>query len=427
MPIDRERIRRLVNEVETMFDLVATRLHLAPEARDWLRRKVMGPALDEVNWLADETRAPVLFFVGRSGHGKSSLVNALAGKQVAEVGHIAPTSGRAVRYSVAFDEMRASWDVVDSRGLFETTRPEGAESGGAERAIERDLLHYRPDVVLHVMSATGVRAAADELRLWDRLMAGVEKKLGAKPPGLLVLTKVDHLENPRDWPPEQSARKAGLIGDLLDYVSEDVFSVRKRTPLDSGAPFRGYAVEHGAYQAIVPVCALAGDLWNIDLLSRYIGERLPEAAQLDYYLALREQALLRKLAERFTQRFSRIAFAVGSAPMPIPDAAVLTPLQLLLVAVIGGIAGRDFSLENARAYLGAAGVNLAGALGLRSLARQALKLVPGAGHLASGAIAASGTYAVGKAAELYFFGGEVRRPQDMAVTWPEHESPADRR
>ena len=38
-------------------------------------------------------------------------------------------------------------------------------------------------------------------------------------------------------------------------------------------------------------------------------------------------------------------------------------------------------------------------------------LVPAAGAIASG-----GTYALGKSADLYFFAGEVRRPEDIKDT-----------
>src|SRR4051812_1119900 len=41
-----------------------------------------------------EQRAPALALVGRRGAGKSSLVNALFGSKVAEVGHVKSQTGR---------------------------------------------------------------------------------------------------------------------------------------------------------------------------------------------------------------------------------------------------------------------------------------------------------------------------------------------
>src|SRR6185312_2022849 len=48
-----------------------------------------------------ESRPPALLLVGRRGSGKSSLVNALFGKKMAEVGHVKAQTGRGKWYEYA--------------------------------------------------------------------------------------------------------------------------------------------------------------------------------------------------------------------------------------------------------------------------------------------------------------------------------------
>jgi len=50
----------------------------------------LGAAIGEIEALIEESRPPFFYLLGRSGHGKSSLLNALAGRDVVEVGHVRP-------------------------------------------------------------------------------------------------------------------------------------------------------------------------------------------------------------------------------------------------------------------------------------------------------------------------------------------------
>ena len=61
----------------------------------------------------------------------------------------------------------------------------------------------------------------------------------------------------------------------------------------------------------------------------------------------------------------------------------------------------------------AIGVVLGAGYALRALARSLLKLIPVGDHVLSGAIAASGTYGIGKSAEAYFFAGEIKKPSEF--------------
>jgi len=110
-------------------------------------------------------------------------------------------------------------------------------------------------------------------------------------------------------------------------------------------------------------------------------------------------------AERFTKVFSSLAFLIGTEPIPGPDILILIPLQTTLIALIAYLSGREMSYKTAGEFLTSMGVNVGAGFVFREAARQLIKLFAGPGNLISGAVAASGTYGIGKAAIAYYLLG----------------------
>ncbi len=415
MAIDRNRSKELLDEIDSLFDAIAG--NLGDDAKEWIKRNVMGPALDEIRDMIDNSRPPVMYLIGRSGHGKSSLINALANKKVTEVGDIKPTTAKSEVYTVEFEDVFATWQIIDSRGIFETTRPNGAPSKDAIQQVYEDISKYNPDVIMHVISAPEIRNLSKDLEVFENLMETVKRENGVELPTIIVLTKVDTLGNPREWPPESNARKTALIKDSMDYIVREVLKAR-HDKIDLNFPFKGYEITgNGNYLAIIPVCSLEGDKWNIETLSEYIGKILPKSAKLDFYQAQKRKALLKKMSSSVISRFSKIASVIGSSPIPISDIIILTPLQMMMIAIIGGLSCRSFSKDTIDEFMKATGVTLAAGVGLRSIAQQLTKFIPVGGFAISGAIAGAGTYAIGKSAEAYFFSGEIRNPDEFRDQW----------
>jgi uncharacterized protein (DUF697 family) len=151
------------------------------------------------------------------------------------------------------------------------------------------------------------------------------------------------------------------------------------------------------------VRALSGKEWNVDSLISFIGDHLSDEALLDFGQSLGHGPAMKRLADAVINRFSLVAGGVGATPIPVADIAILVPLQLLMIGIIGSISCRPFAKETIYEYLGAAGVNIAVGTGLRYVAQEALKIIPGFGAPIEAGIAASGTWAIGKAASAYFF------------------------
>jgi uncharacterized protein (DUF697 family) len=414
MAVNKAHARELIDGINASFESVTG--HLPDAARKWLRDRVLGSAIGEIERLVTESRPPVLYLMGRSGHGKSSLINAMAGRRVAEVGHVAPQTAGAQSFRILFPEVYAEWTVIDSRGIFESTAPEGAEPIDPVDAVMDDLRTHRPDVILHVVTASESRALGPEPEVLDRVRKTLRKETGAEPPVLMVLTKVDVLGDPMQWPPEAHAAKAGVIGDTLDWVGRRLLEGEPE-PIDPNRSIAGSRLAGGTYVGVIPVVAREGALWNVDTLTDFVGRHLPESALLDFCQALQRKEQLRRVSTSVTRRFSTTASGIGAAPIPVADIAVITPLQLLLVAFVAGLSCRRFSLDSAREFMAAAGINVGAAFGAREVVRGVARLVPTVGAGISGAMAGATTYGIGKAAEAYFFAGEMRRPSSFLRDW----------
>ena len=221
---------------------------------------------------------------------------------------------------------------------------------------------------------------------------------------VMVLTKPDIEGRPADWPPEIYPVKAQLLRERLDYGA-GLLGAGPLVALHGDRPWRGGYTRGGDYYAVIPVKVLPGDvMWNVDSLRGVIGERLPASAQLQFFQATRDVELAKGICRRFINNIAAAAAGVAALPIPLEDVILITPLQLIMVAFIGAMAGRPLSQKTAMEFVAAAGINVAGGLVLRQVATALMKLIPVAGSVVGATIASTGTKALGESAIAYFFG-----------------------
>jgi uncharacterized protein (DUF697 family) len=112
-----------------------------------------------------------------------------------------------------------------------------------------------------------------------------------------------------------------------------------------------------------------------------------------------------EIAQTLVKSTTAICSAIGAQPIPLADLPILTALQLTMVAGVMYISGRERSLRAATEFVAALGVNVGAGMVLREGARALLKFFPGWGNVVCGAVAGAGTYAIGRAATVYFLEG----------------------
>jgi uncharacterized protein (DUF697 family) len=137
------------------------------------------------------------------------------------------------------------------------------------------------------------------------------------------------------------------------------------------------------------------------LLARSIANE----ARVEMARIAQDRAAQSEIAQTLVKSTTAICAAIGAQPIPLADLPILTALQLAMVAGVMYISGRERSLRAATEFVGALGVNVGAGMILRESARALLKFFPGWGNVVCGAVAGAGTYAIGRAAIVYFLEG----------------------
>jgi len=397
----------------TLRDLLFDAIDFAPTSDDRKEQVVdvlFEYVIADLEPLIDESRPPRLYIFGRSGAGKSSLINALANRHVADVGAVEPETVESEKYHVQFPDRYANWDVVDSRGLFESVPASGEVPDWTVEKLAQDLEQYRPDVAVHVMTPGQVRAGEQDFEavgdLSDRLPGGL-------PPLVYCLNKVDsHVAPGGDWPPETNDALASDIVDNLDFVA-GLLDEGTRTPFDQSAPVRGYRFDSEQHIGVFPTYVREEPYWNVETLAELIGEHLPEEAVLQFAQAQRRESVMRSMARKQTRRLSAAAGTIAGLDVSgVSDIMVLTPLQVLLVMLVGSFSCEELSVATAKDYFTQLGVVGSAGLGARKVAGTLTGMFPGAGQAINAGVASVTTYTIGRSAETYFFTDEFVRPNE---------------
>lgn len=150
-------------------------------------------------------------------------------------------------------------------------------------------------------------------------------------------------------------------------------------------------------EVVDPIAPGGGDALIGGLMGRMSDKRALSLLRLSG-----RRPLVEARARSLVTATATAASAVAATPLPVADTVPLTALQLVMVLGIARLAGRPADLSAARELMGAAGLQLGGAVAFRETARALAKLVPGWGSVVSASIAYAGTAAIGEAAVAWF-------------------------
>jgi uncharacterized protein (DUF697 family) len=198
--------------------------------------------------------------------------------------------------------------------------------------------------------------------------------------------------------PEALDRAAALVYVLVGEPEEDVLRAARRARVPIVCLATGPVTDEPIPYVLATdvVHARPGEGFPVEELARTLAHRLGEAATpLAARLPVLRDAVCDHLIESFARRNGIVAAAVF---VPGADLPILTLNQARLVLRIAAAHGVEIDRQRLPEVLAVLGAGF----GLRTLAREALDVVPVAGWLLKGGVAYAGTRALGEAARRYF-------------------------
>lgn len=356
-----------------------------------LREALLEPRVDDASLGAAlrEARArhplPVVWLIGKTQSGKTSIIRALTGSGLAEIGNgFQPCTATTRLYDFPTDAPLVRF--LDTRGLGEVAYDPSAD------------IHYcesQAHLLLAVMKATDISQ--------DDVLEVLRQVRGRHPEWPLVIAQTGlHDAYPQDGE------------HPLPYPFEDD-DWAETVPVDLARALRAQRDRLGALPGEIPVRWVPIDLTLPEdgfEPSDYGLDALWQA--IDGVSSLRLQALLRSDAG-VRDAYARSAHphivgyaiaAAGVGAIPLADLVGVPAIQAKMLQSLAALYGQDWDRRAILEFLGLLGTGIGVAYAARSAGRAVVKLIPVWGQTA-GAIwgaTASGatTYALGKAAGFHF-------------------------
>lgn len=305
---------------------------------------------------------------GATGAGKSTLVNAIFGKDVADTGVGQPVT-KGIEYHRRDDGFLG---IFDSEG-FET----GSAGDQILEGLQSVVQARRAGPIDQQIHAAWYVVRWSDRRFEDAQAAFVRSLAEMGLPVIIVMTQVPS----KDGDVHPHAR------ELADYITSLDLPIRA-----GGAPVMTNALADEFTHA---------PAFGLDRLLDATYDVVPEAAQAALTAAQRlDMERKKKAVKAIINQAVTVASGIGAVPIPFTDAALLVPNQVTMIARISAAYGLPPQRSRAMAIAGSlvltGGATMAGRYAVTSL----LKFIPGgaiAGSAISATVAGSLTRAVGMA------------------------------
>lgn len=320
---------------------------------DKIAQEALGAIADKIKNLTVLN----IIVAGKTGVGKSTLINAVFKEKLAETGMGKPVTTHMRKIS----KKGIPLEIYDTRGL-ELGKDVQAEvkrevvdtisAGLASKDINRAI-----HCIWYCINTASNRVEQEEIE-WLRALSQENQK--TQVPIIVVLTQ------------SFSKKKAEEMKQALLKENLDIIQVIPVLAEDYEIEDLGVAKSYG-----------------LDVLIKVMGEALP-----DELMTTLQHVQIASLEEKKRHARSVVAGAVlaaageGAVPIPFADCALIIPTQVSMIAGITVIFGFDVNKSMLTALLtstlGSGGATLLG----RTVVANLTKLIPGAGSIAGAAISA---------------------------------------
>lgn len=330
---------------------------------------------DGTNWFKDSFRQEFdrqsadigrfnLAIFGKTGVGKSTLVNAIFGEEVAHTGIGEPVT-------------RGSHLYVDKIGHLGIVDTQGLEVGKDNKEILSEL-----DKAMKLMRK---QPLSEQIHLAWYCLRGMDRRFEEAEAGFI--RRLDEIGLPVIVVLTQvPMRDAQVHPDAIELAQQ---ISAKRLPIAGGRPYLTFARrDEFSDQAAYGLQDVLDATFR--LAPEGVDGALVAAQAID-------QARKAKEAQKHIAKAAAAAATTAFIPIPFSDAAALVPIQLGMMARIAQI----YKIHFDRAALMAIASTTAATSAGRATFAGLLKMVPGAGSVAGGVmsagVASTFTYAMGQA------------------------------
>lgn len=320
--------------------------------------KVAQDTIDAINEKIKNLNTLNIIVAGKTGVGKSTLINAVFKDELAETGMGRPVTTHMRKISKK-DIPLAIYDTKGfelGKDVQEDVKKEIFDtiSNGLSSNDINDAIHC----IWYCINTTSNRIEPEEIE-WLRELSKENKK--TQIPIIVVLTQTISKKNAEEM-------KQLILDENLDIIQ--VIPVLAKD----------YEIEGlGTLES-----------FGLDKLIEVMGQALPEELMDTLqHVQIASLSEKKRRASKIVATAALAATGQGAAPIPFADAALLIPTQVGMIASITAIFGIDVNKTVIRTLLsstlGSGGATILG----RSVVANILKLVPADGTMAGGAISAA--------------------------------------
>ena len=423
MKDDKMKIEQRLQNMKKFYIKAGELIDKLPDAipektRSMLKDTILGDKdLKRLMEGIDSHRPPRIFLIGRTGVGKSSLINALCGAYVAGVSDTKSCTEGAQIYECK-DGDRVLMEILDTRGIAESESLDDKVT--AEEMLIEQINEFSPDVAIFMLNCTHRDDVNTDVEFLKKVSKEYAKVNKLQLPIVVVINKCDEMapsrfKNPVEYPENKINKisevvqyykgiivKNGLkidniiaVSSLIDWQTPDGMEI----DVDSIKNLPKYDIDNLQI-------AFDGRYGIEELLDILGGAILDFEAQMGLRMASRLNEVVKRLAKHLNTIFSGISATVALTPIPVSDIYILLIIQSMLVCLIASLSGRDISLDTGKEFIFSMGGIAGAGYVFRLIAQQASKFLNaifvGSGSAVSSGIAYIGTSAIGKAAIAYY-------------------------